>query len=107
MKKLVSMALALSLCLAMFAGCGGTPSSSSTVSSGPSSSSEDTSTSGFENKELNIAIFEGGYGPEYWEEIVDRFEETYGVTVNMQISRPLATSSARRLWPATCPILFL
>ena len=77
------MALALSLCLAMFAGCGGTPSSSSTVSSGPSSSSEDTSTSGFENKELNIAIFEGGYGPEYWEEIVDRFEETYGVTVNM------------------------
>ena len=86
MKKLVSMALALSLCLAMFAGCGGTPSSSSTVSSGPSSSSEDTSTSGFENKELNIAIFEGGYGPEYWEEIVDRFEETYGVTVNMQIS---------------------
>ena len=86
MKKLVSMALALSLCLAMFAGCGGTPSSSSTVSSGPSSSSEDTSTSGFENKEVNIAIFEGGYGPEYWEEIVDRFEETYGVTVNMQIS---------------------
>ena len=69
MKKLVSMALALSLCLAMFAGCGGTPSSSSTVSSGPSSSSEDTSTSGFENKELNIAIFEGGYGPEYWEAV--------------------------------------
>lgn len=41
----------------------------------------------FENKELNIAIFEGGYGPGYWNEIIALFEAAYpGVTVNMQIS---------------------
>ena len=41
----------------------------------------------FENKELNIAIFEGGYGPGYWNEIVALFEAAYpGVKVNMQIS---------------------
>ncbi len=41
----------------------------------------------FENKELNIAIFEGGYGPGYWNAIVAKFEEAYpGVKVNMQIS---------------------
>lgn len=41
----------------------------------------------FENKELNIAIFEGGYGPGYWNAVVALFEEAYpGVTVTMQIS---------------------
>ena len=38
-------------------------------------------------KELNIAVFEGGYGSAYWDEIIKRFEDAYpGVTVNMQIS---------------------
>ena len=41
----------------------------------------------FKNKELNIAVFQGGYGPEYWKEIVQRFEAAYpGVQVNMTIS---------------------
>ena len=38
----------------------------------------------FANKELNIAVFEGGFGKAYWEEIVKRFEADYpGVKVNM------------------------
>ena len=41
----------------------------------------------FENKELNIAIFEGGYGPAYWNEVIQLFEAAYpGVKVTMQIS---------------------
>lgn len=41
----------------------------------------------FENKKLNIAVFEGGYGPDYWNEIVEKFEAAYpGVEVDMQIS---------------------
>lgn len=64
------------------------PSASSDASAAtpvaPSSGS--TGTKEFENKELNIAIFEGGYGPDYWEEIVSRFETAYGVKVTMQIS---------------------
>jgi N-acetylglucosamine transport system substrate-binding protein len=40
-----------------------------------------------EEQELNIAIFQGGYGDEYWNEIVKMFEESHeGVTVNMTIS---------------------
>lgn len=36
------------------------------------------------NKELNIAVFQGGYGPEYWNEIISEFESAYpGVKVNM------------------------
>jgi len=38
----------------------------------------------FKNKELNIAVFQGGYGREYWDEIVREFESAYpGVKVNM------------------------
>ena len=38
-------------------------------------------------EELNIAIFEGGYGPAFWHWAVERFEaDNPGVKVNMQIS---------------------
>ena len=86
MKKIISMLLAVSLCVAALAGCG---APASTSAGEPSSSPASTGTSGensFVGQELNIAIFEGGYGPEYWEEIVAQFEEAYDVTVNMQIS---------------------
>ncbi len=37
--------------------------------------------------ELNLAIFQGGYGPDYWEELITRFEEEYPeVTVKYEIS---------------------
>ena len=40
-----------------------------------------------EEQELNIAIFQGGYGDEYWNAVVKLFEESHeGVTVNMTIS---------------------
>lgn len=40
-----------------------------------------------EEQELNIAIFQGGYGDEYWNLMVEKFEESHeGVKVNMTIS---------------------
>lgn len=49
-----------------------------------SPSSETTSSA---DQVLDIAVFGGGYGDEYWYEIVELFEESHpGVTVNMQIS---------------------
>ncbi|MDF2512670.1 MAG: transporter substrate-binding protein [Herbinix sp.] len=40
-----------------------------------------------EEQELNIAIFQGGYGDEYWNAVVKLFEESHeGVKVNMTIS---------------------
>ena len=97
MKKMVSLTLALSLCAAMFTGCSNVSPSTSTPGetasdpesasvSSPASQGESSGNKEFENKELNIAIFEGGYGPEYWEEIVSQFETAYGVNVTMQIS---------------------
>lgn len=41
----------------------------------------------FKNKQLHIAVFQGGYGPEYWKEITRKFEQAYpGVQVNLTIS---------------------
>lgn len=100
MKKAISMMLATAMAATCLAGCGSAASSSAASSSAAASSeaasSEATSAATseastgektFENNELNIAVFEGGYGSEYWDEIIKRFEAAYpGVTVNMQIS---------------------
>ena len=95
MKKAISMMLATAMAATCLAGCGSAASSSAAASS-EAASSEATSAATseastgektFENNELNIAVFEGGYGSEYWDEIIKRFEDAYpGVTVNMQIS---------------------
>ena len=40
-----------------------------------------------EEQELNIAIFQGGYGDTYWNQMVELFEQSHeGVKVNMTIS---------------------
>lgn len=91
MKKAISMMLATAMAATCLAGCGSAASSSAAASS-EAASSEATSAATseastgektFENNELNIAVFEGGYGSEYWDEIIKRFEAAYpGVTVN-------------------------
>lgn len=41
----------------------------------------------FQNMELDIAVFEGGYGREFWETVTKNFEEAYpGVTITMEAS---------------------
>lgn len=112
MKKAISMMLATAMAATCLAGCGSAASSSAAASS-EAASSEATSAATseastgektFENTELNIAVFEGGYGSDYWDEITKRFEAAYpGVTVNMQISPKMATSSARRSWQEMFP----
>ncbi|MDD7050046.1 MAG: extracellular solute-binding protein, partial [Lachnospiraceae bacterium] len=98
MKKAISTLLAAGMCLAVLAGCGEPTSSDSALGTGMATENTDTAEGSaapedaaaadqFENKKLNIAVFEGGYGPDYWNEIVDRFEAAYpGVQVEMQIS---------------------
>lgn len=47
----------------------------------------DTEVKSFKNNELHIAVFQGGYGQEYWKEITEKFEAAYpGVQVHMTIS---------------------
>ena len=41
----------------------------------------------FKNKVLDIAVFQGGYGKDYWDAVIEKFEAAYpGVKVNMTIS---------------------
>ncbi|WP_053375000.1 carbohydrate ABC transporter substrate-binding protein [Paenibacillus sp. FJAT-27812] len=47
----------------------------------------DAEAKNFKNNELHIAVFQGGYGQEYWKEITEKFEAAYpGVQVHMTIS---------------------
>ena len=92
MKKLLCLALAALFSMSLLAGCsGGTSSSAPSVSTPSSSAGTGSAADQFENKELNIAVFEGGFGSDYWYSVVEAFEAAYpGVTVNMQISPTIA-----------------
>ena len=95
MKKAISMMLATAMAATCLAGCG-SAASSSVAASSEAASSEATSAATseastgektFENNELNIAVFEGGYGSAYWDEIIKCSEAPYpGVPVKMQLS---------------------
>ncbi|NMO97859.1 carbohydrate ABC transporter substrate-binding protein [Paenibacillus lemnae] len=73
----------------MLAGCSGGSSDPGTNGDAqePGENSGSTGTPGdktFDNKELNIAVFEGGYGNEYWKAVAEKFEADYpGVKINM------------------------
>jgi N-acetylglucosamine transport system substrate-binding protein len=96
MKKLISILLATALVLA---GCGGKenpPASAGSDGNVSSTASENNATApegtGSENAggngagEISLAIFEGGYGPDFWNEVTKMFEADTGIKVNMQIS---------------------
>lgn len=85
-KKILTLALAAVMFASCFTGCG----TKSTASSTAPAASTTTSPSGkkeFANKNLSIAVFQGGYGASYWEEIISKFEAAYpGVKVTMNIN---------------------
>lgn len=94
MKKALSLFLAAIMCMGLMAGCGKQPATSSSTPAEPVSGSSvaepESDVKEFENKELNIAIFQGGYGADYWNTMVDKFEAAYpGVKVTMTISPKL------------------
>lgn len=101
MKKITAIITTFALTAAALAGCGSkaddtaaqAPAASesaheeSTAAAEPAGETQQEADGDFADKELNIAIFEGGYGPDYWVEIVEKFKAAYpGVEVNMQIN---------------------
>lgn len=102
MKKTMSTLLAVMLLGVGLLGCGNSnnkPAASnesdptkaaSTAQATSTTNAENTKeepAKDFDNKELSIAVFQGGYGADYWNEIVSKFESTYpGVKVNMTIN---------------------
>jgi len=97
MKKILGIILAVVLLTSVLAACGTdtpaatpaapapadpAPAAPAPADPAPAPTGDDPS-----GGELNIAIFEGGFGPDFWIEVVSRFEnDNPGVTVNMQIS---------------------
>ena len=92
MKKTISKLLLAGLCAVALAGCGAdaptqTPAPETAPKEDSTGDTETVVAEGSENNKLKIAVFEGGYGPDYWNEIVNMFEESHpGVEVDMQIS---------------------
>ncbi len=72
-KKALAAFMAVSMTVALAAGC--------------STKEETDQVDGGEKTELQVAIFEGGYGREYWDAIAEKFEEeNEGVDVVIQAS---------------------
>lgn len=69
--KMLTLLAATTVGLSMFAGCG--------------NKTAETDSKPKEEQVLNIAVFEGGHGSEYWKEISKKFEEENpGVKVNVE-----------------------
>lgn len=94
MKRPLYILIAAMFIMALAAGCSSpTPASASPTQGASSPSPADSSPSpgtgpddARDPGELNLAIFEGGTGSDYWYEITRLFEEETGVKVNLQIS---------------------
>lgn len=83
-KKILAIVLGITMLTGILGACG---SSDETTNTAATDSKEEQG----DAKELNIAVFQGGYSEEYWEQVVKMFEEANeGVTVNMEISPTIA-----------------
>jgi len=95
-KLFVSLALLLALML-VFAACGNgseEPPAEDPTPAPETPAPEDPA----EDRVLSIAIFEGGYGREFWDDIVARFEAANpGVTVDMTIDPEIEMLMAPRI----------
>jgi N-acetylglucosamine transport system substrate-binding protein len=97
MKKLLGILLAIALLTSVLAACANdsapsgtapqTPPEQAPSGNDPAPPAGGGDQTGDDANVLNIAIFEGGFGPDFWLEVVSLFEaDNPGVTVNMQIS---------------------
>ena len=88
MKRFLSILMAATLILAVMAGCG------------------DSSSGTTDNKTLSIAVFEGGFGRVFWDDLIARFEAANpGVKVDMQISPDIGDMVSPQIASGNAPDL--
>lgn len=88
-KKLVALFLVTVMGTVSLAGCGNSTQKEEAKTEGSTESGETSEETSDEtiSGDLNIAVFQGGYGGDYWYEVVELFEEKYPeVNVEMTIS---------------------
>lgn len=91
MKRKIALCVTLIMIVAMFAGCGSkTPTSNTddnqkkTEDTTKTNEKTKTETPKVEKQTLKIAVFQGGFGREYWDDVAKAFEnENEGVTVEV------------------------
>lgn len=87
MRKKISIILAAALCITSLAGCGNGKEEKTTDSDTKQVKTEAGTEEDSVSGELNIAVFQGGMGDAYWNEVVKMFEAKYPeVKVNMNIN---------------------
>jgi len=97
-KKWVALASSVLLAALPLAGCSsnnaGSDASASASATAPSaevSASAPSATKTFDNPELNIAVFQGGYGRDYWDSVAAEFMKDYpGTKINITASPKIA-----------------
>ncbi|MFD1177526.1 carbohydrate ABC transporter substrate-binding protein [Paenibacillus puldeungensis] len=99
-RKWIAAVLATIVAFAMLAGCGGGGNNTADNKAGTSNSGTATSNTSsdngtnvkkFDNMELNVAVFQGGYGREYWDAVADSFMKDYpGTKINITASPKIA-----------------
>lgn len=89
-KKWTALIMAAVLMALPLAGCG---SNNNSTNAAPPSVSGEASGSGetFDNPELNIAVFQGGYGRDYWDSVAAEFMKDHpGTKINITASPKIA-----------------
>ena len=92
MKKKLLGALSASLMMSLLlVGCSGSNDATTTKPEGETSeqtpTQEETTSTDEKQEVLKVAVFEGGYGKAFWEEVAKRFEADYpDVTVELTAS---------------------
>ena len=100
MKKILVLLLALVMVIGLFAACGNdndTPPAAADPTPAPAATPAPADPAD-EERVLTIAIFEGGFGRDFWDDMVARFEAANpGITVDMTISPDINMLMAPRI----------
>ncbi|MCQ6559062.1 carbohydrate ABC transporter substrate-binding protein [Paenibacillus mendelii] len=90
-KKWLTTVAASVMALSVLAGCGSNNSGESNGSAATGSNGAANGGKQFDNMELNVAVFQGGYGREYWDTIAADFMKDYpGTKINITASPKIA-----------------
>lgn len=90
--KSLSLFLVMILLVSTLGGCGSKKKDEQQpTSSGDSEStqSQDNSNTDFKGQTLKVAAFAGAYGTDFWDAVCKKFEDEYGVTVELTCSPQL------------------
>jgi N-acetylglucosamine transport system substrate-binding protein len=108
-KKLISGLLVLSMLCSMLVGCSTKQKENKDTTKQTEKTSQESSTEQSEkgiSGELQLAIFQGGYGVDYWETMIQKFEEKYpNVTVKAEINPKIGEMIRPRIIAGDVPDL--